>query len=116
MPAREDPHYLAERLSRARTFLLERSDEFPLQKRLERARAEGFSAMLTDVFPKRYADEFREWEAIGAEFETVDSATVGLALMSDEDLEALEARVLEFIQRCLDVIDREWEERHPADA
>jgi hypothetical protein len=98
---RKHLHYLRERLSRARVFLLEKSDKFPLEVRLERALGEGFSATLTDLFAEAHADLRNEWEAIREEGTDLDGYRVTLDRMSEEELETFEARIFAFIERYL---------------
>jgi hypothetical protein len=103
-------HYIAERLSRCRAYLLEKSDELPLQTRLERAIIEGFSPTLTDWFAEAHSDLREEWEAIQDDASRLDSVQVTLGLMDEEALEELEARVLAFVHRYLVRVAPPWAE------
>ena len=86
-----------ERLSRSRFFLPERSDDFPLHQRLQRARPEGFSPALSENVAVAPQQLRHEWDAIRNQYEHLGN----LAVIDEPNLEELEARVLAFVSRFL---------------
>lgn len=93
--------YTLQRIGVCRSVLLERPDKFPLHGRLQRAYAEGFMATLTDWIALAPGDLPDEWQSIREEYTRHGRINITLGLMSDDELEALEARILAFIDRYL---------------
>lgn len=91
--------YLRQRLAGCRAALLRDADAKPLHARLERAYTEGFMATLTNQFAEAHADLRDEWEAIREDFARLGRVNVTLAAIGDDELEALEARILAFVDR-----------------
>jgi FMN phosphatase YigB (HAD superfamily) len=91
--------YTRQRIGVCRSILFDRPEKFSLADRLERAYAEGFMATLTDWVALAPGDLPDEWEAIRQEYTRLGRINITLGLMSDQEREAFEARILAFIDR-----------------